>query len=124
MLAHIVGVGGKTQGCVVILDTGADQCIFPLSFAGLIGLDPLTMPMHLTGGCGSSANTTYYAEIEIQLRITGAAVPMVSFKTFAGFTAGMEAQGIGLLGQSGFFENFPTFFDHKSRLFHIGVDVP
>lgn len=79
------------------------------------------MPMQLTGGVGSSANVTYYATIEIQLRVSGAPVPMISFKTYAGFTAGMEAQGVGLLGQSGFFENFQTTFDHKNKLFHIDV---
>jgi hypothetical protein len=80
------------------------------------------MRMHMTGGCGSSANPTYYGDLEIQLRFAGIpGLPMISFKTYAGFTPGMDAQGIGLLGQSGFFENFKTTFDHKARLFHIEV---
>jgi hypothetical protein len=82
------------------------------------------MPMHMTGGCGSVANPTYYAEIEIQLRYNVNSGPQrtCAFKTFAGFTPGMDAQGIGLLGQSGFFEKFRTTFDHRARLFHI--DMP
>ena len=34
----------------------------------------------------------------------------MSFTTLAGFTdgAGLEAQGIGLLGHGGFFETFPV----------------
>ena len=121
MIAHLlVPSSGRTHSCLVCLDTGADQCIFPRSFTTPLGLDPLQMKMHMTGGCGSSANPTYYADIEIQLRINGIpGVPMISLKTFAGFTPGMDAQGIGLLGQSGFFENFKTTFDHKNRLFHI-----
>jgi hypothetical protein len=65
------------------------------------------------------ANATYYADIEIQLRINGA--PTLSFRTFAGFTAGLEAQGIGLLGQVGFFENYATTFDHGKKPFHIEI---
>jgi len=34
----------------------------------------------------------------------------------------MEAQGVGLLGQAGFFERFQVTFDHPGRSFHI--DVP
>jgi hypothetical protein len=107
MEAHVIGPSGKFQTCFVCLDTGADQCIFPLSFASLVGLDPLQMPMQFTGGCGSTANTTYYGMVEIQLRFAGVpGVPMFAFKTYAGFTPGMDNQGIGLLGQIGFFENF------------------
>jgi hypothetical protein len=117
MIAHIAGTNNHHQQVIVCLDTGADSCIFPLSFAGLIGLDPLQMPMQMTGGVGSMANPTYYAHIEIQLRVSGG--PTLSFKTFAGFTAALEAQGIGLLGQVGFFENYSATFDHRNRLFHI-----
>ena len=122
MIAHIVGPNGQAQTCVVCLDTGADSCIFPLSFAAMVGLDPLQMKMHMTGGCGSAANPTYYADVEIQLRysINGVA-STISFTTYAGFTPGMEAQGIGLLGQTGFFENFATTFHHKARTFTIDV---
>jgi hypothetical protein len=75
------------------------------------------MPMQLTGGVGSSANVTHYANVEIQIPVTN--LPTISFACFAGFTAGMESQGIGLLGQCGFFEKFRVAFDHSSKLFHI-----
>jgi hypothetical protein len=74
------------------------------------------MKMDFTGGVGSTANPTYYAEVEIFLH------PRILFKTIAGFTPALEAQGIGLLGQSGFFESFSVTFDHRSRVFHI--DTP
>lgn len=121
LIAQIIGPGGKTQKCFVLLDTGADHCVFPLSFAGLIGLDPLTMPMQMTGGCSTSMVPTYHAEIEIRVPYQNAGGPVqeFSFKTMAAFTIGMEAQGLGLLGQTGFFENFKTVFDHKAKTFHI-----
>ena len=121
LIAHIIGPSGNAQRCVVCLDTGADACTLPLTYAALLGLDQLKMPMHMTGGCGSMANPTYYADIEIQIRFNVNSGPeqVASFKTYAGFTPGMDAQGIGLLGGVGFFENFPTAFDHKNKLFHI-----
>lgn len=75
------------------------------------------MPMQMTGGVGAVANATYYATITINMAIING--PMMTFQTYAGFTAGLEAQGIGLLGQVGFFETFPTSFNHQSRAFSI-----
>ena len=43
----------------------------------------------------------------------------IEFQALAGFTAGMDAQGIGLLGQLGFFEMFPVTFNHKGKAFSI-----
>jgi hypothetical protein len=93
----------QTFVCYVWLDSGADQCVFPLSFAAALGLDPLKMPMHMTGGVGSAANSTYYAEIEIQIPIN-LTTPPISFTVFAGFTPGLEAK---------------VSFDHTSKLFYV-----
>lgn len=74
------------------------------------------MKMRLTGGVGSVSNYTYYENVEIDLFI-GA-----PFVVYAGFTDGLESQGFGLLGQRGFFESFPVYFNRKKNQFHI--DVP
>jgi hypothetical protein len=75
------------------------------------------MKMYLTGGVGNSGNATYYAEITISIPALG--IQPIMFKTFAGFTSGLESQGIGLLGQSGFFESFPVSFNHPLKNFTI-----
>jgi hypothetical protein len=108
---------GRSVRTLVWPDSGADQCVFPLSFASLLGLDTLNMPMQMTGGVGSAANVTHYADVEVQIPVPNA--PTISFGAFAGFTAGLEAQGIGLLGQSGFFERFTVTFNHGGKLFQI-----
>ncbi len=113
----VVPTSGKHVDCIVCLDSGADQCLFPLSFALLLGLDPLKMKMQMTGGVGNAANPTYYEIVEIRIAIVGG--PTLTFTTYAGFTQGLEAQGIGLLGQSGFFENFPVGFNHQAKQFYI-----
>jgi hypothetical protein len=103
--------------CLVCADTGADHCIFPLSFAGAIGLDYLTMKSQNTSGVGNTGNITYYADIRIEVPVKVGA--SLAFHTMAGFTAGMDQFGMGLLGQVGFFESFPTTFNHKTRIFTI-----
>src|SRR6266851_5651210 len=113
MVAMLTASNGKQLRCIVWLDSGADHCVFPVSFAIALGLDPLQMQQQLTGGVGNTGNNTFYDDLTIALD-NGP-----TFTTKVGFTAGLEAQGFGLLGQAGFFENFTVTFDQKSRLFHI-----
>ena len=79
------------------------------------------MTMQMTGGVGAT-NVTYYETITVHLDIAdhaGQPVNRISFQTHAGFTAGMDAQGIGLLGQLGFFETFTVLFNHRLKIFTI-----
>jgi hypothetical protein len=124
-IARLSATNGKTVTCVVWLDSGADSCVFPVSFAIALGLDPLTMKQQLTGGVGNSGNVTYYENLTIEVgqfaSVNGIQTfqTLISFVAYVGFTVGLEAQGIGLLGQAGFFENYSVTFDHKGRQFHI-----
>jgi len=123
LVAEVVAIAtGLSLRCLVWPDSGADHCVFPLTFTKTLVLDPLAMPMHTTGGVGNSANVTYYGDV--QIKISGGNSPTISFNAFAGFTAGTDAQGTGLLGQSGFFENFRVMFDCASRVFSPRSGVP
>jgi hypothetical protein len=113
MLAVLRAANGKTLRCIVWPDSGADHCLFPVSFAQALGLDILAMKSQLTGGVGSTGNVTYYDTLEVDIGLGSA------FSVHAGFTVGLEAQGIGLLGQAGFFERFNVSFSHKAKQFHI-----
>lgn len=108
---------GATVRCLVWPDSGADSCVFPLSFAQALGIDPVQMRMHMTGGVGSVANATYYAEVHIEIPV--GMRPALRFPAFAGFTPGLEAQGVGLLGQVGFFEALRVSFDYRARTFTL-----
>ena len=95
---------------------------FPTSFAIALGLDPLQMKKQMTGGVGNAGNVTHYADLTIELGgvdAQGAFNPLLKFKTYAGFTVGLEAQGIGLLGECGFFENYVVTLDYKNHVFHV-----
>jgi hypothetical protein len=98
---------------MVLPDSGADACLFPLSLAILLKLDVLNLPKALTGGVGSQANVTYYDTITVDLG-NG-----IAFSSYAGFTQGLDPIGLGLLGQAGFFEYFRVEFQHKQKLFTI-----
>jgi hypothetical protein len=125
MFTRLTASNGNTFLCISELDSGADQCVFPVSFAIALGLDTLKMKQQITGGVGNTGNITYYDDLTIELGIwvningTLTFTPKFSFKTYAGFTAGLEAQGMGLLGECGFFENYLVTFHYKGRVFHI-----
>jgi hypothetical protein len=76
------------------------------------------MKMQMTGGVGNTANATYYGNVRVNILLAPNSLPL-SFTVLAGFTAGIEAQGLGLLGQLGFFENFGVSFNHSNKVFHI-----
>ena len=109
----ISATSGAQVRCMVCLDSGADSCVFLLSFAKLLGLDILQMPRQMTGGVGSVANPTYYETLSVDLGRG------IRFQAFAGFLDGLEAQGLGLLGQAGFFEYYNVAFYHKMKKFTI-----
>ena len=71
------------------------------------------MKRQLTGGVGSFGNVTYYDTLEIDVG-NG-----LSFSSYVGFTQGLESQGMGLLGQAGFFETFIVGFDYMTRTFQL-----
>ena len=66
-------------------------------------------------GVGNTGNLTYFQEIEIDCGFG------IRFQARVGFTQGLDPLGMGLLGQEGFFERYPTMFAHKLRIFSIEV---
>lgn len=94
-------------------DSGADACLFPLSLAVLLKLDILKLPRGVTGGVGSSANSTFWDTIRVDLGHG------IEFSAYTGFTQGMDQMGLGLLGQVGFFEHFRVEFLLSKNAFTI-----
>ena len=111
--ATVTASNGESTRCIVMPDSGADACLFPLSLAILLKLDVLKLPKSLTGGVGTNANTTYYDTITIDLG-NG-----IAFSAYTGFTQGMDLMGLGLLGQDGFFEHYRVEFLLSKKVFTI-----
>jgi hypothetical protein len=125
VVTRLTAGNGKTFLCVAEVDSGADQCVFPISFAIALGLDPLKMKQQMTGGVGNTGNVTHYDDLTIevgQLIDVGGTLTFsakVTSKTYAAFTVGLESQGLGLLGEVGLFENYTVLLDYRKREFHI-----
>jgi hypothetical protein len=124
VLTRLTAPNNTTFNCLSDVDSGADSCVFPASFAGALGLDILQMKQQTTGGVGNTGNITHYTELTIEIgkveqNGTWTFDPELKFKAYVGFTLGLEDQGIGLLGEGDFFEKYVVTLDHKNRLFHL-----
>jgi len=108
--------GNKAVPCYAVVDSGADHCIFPLSFALALDLNPLGRPCGTIGGVGNPSNPIYFWDIMLDLE------PTLQINAYVGFTEGLEAQGVGLLGQCGFFDRVNVRFNHREKLFLIETD--
>ena len=110
---------GRQMGvdCTACLDTGADHCVFPLSFADQLGLDPAQMPRAQTGGV-TGRGDVFYSDARIFIPLEN---HMFAVAARVGFMAGLDALGMGLLGQTGFFDSCTVVFDQARDTFTINV---
>jgi hypothetical protein len=117
-LIFISLVSGKFRlSCYALVDSGADQCVFPLSFAFELGLSPFIAPSEPIGGLGSSNVPAYFCDVVVELP------GLTSFPLRAGFTEGLNHWGIGLLGQDGFFNRFRVNF-RLNREADFEIEIP
>ncbi len=78
--------GANKLSCYGIVDSGADHCVFPRSFIQPLGLDPLTAPVEMSAGVGSSNVPTHFCNVAIDLG-------PIRISVYAGFTSGMDQLG-------------------------------
>src|ERR1022692_2863853 len=91
--------------CFGIVDSGADFCAFPMSFAHTLGLNPLNQTPSATFGAGSGGPAqTYHFDAVLEFPTLGA------FPLRAGFMDSLNTLGFGLLGHSGFMDRLIVSF--------------
>jgi hypothetical protein len=105
--------GDQKATCHSIVDSGADCCLFPLYLLRKLRLNAENMPLEHSSGVGDARVPMRFAHLTIE--IPGFA----RFPARVGFTAGLDAWSLGVLGQIGFFENFRVFFDYSAGYFNI-----
>jgi hypothetical protein len=113
IFANLTASNGMSAESAVLLDSGADNCLFPLRLARLLKLEVQAMPREFTGGVGSESNVTYYDHLKIDLG------KGIVFSAYVGFTEGMDAMAIGLLGQDGFFDQYNVEFRNAEGVFTV-----
>ncbi|HEY4838667.1 MAG TPA: aspartyl protease family protein [Candidatus Acidoferrales bacterium] len=98
---------------VAIIDSGADDIMFPASYAARIGLDLQRGAYYQFGGAGSDGQAAWFFEITLRI------MTVISYTAYVGFTPALESVGCGLLGQNGFFDKFKVDFDLANGLFYL-----
>ncbi len=99
--------------CYAVADSGADDTIFPASFAPRLGFVLTTGRYYEFDGAGSNNQSAWFFDIQISIGT------VISYQASVGFTKALEAAGIGLLGQHSFFDRFKVEFDFRNLRFFI-----
>lgn len=105
--------GGLWFPCYAIVDSGADDCVFPASFAPRIGLDYRQGAYYEFGGAGSQNQPAGFFDLALSI---GTAI---QYQARIGFTPALDGTGMGLLGQHGFFDRFKVQFDLQNGVFYL-----
>ena len=92
----------------VLVDSGADVCIFNSQIADILGIDIEEGERHEIAGV-TGVSQPYYV-FPLTLRIGGRL-----YTIRAGFLRNMGRFGYGVVGQLGFFENFFVSFDLQNE---------
>lgn len=98
--------GDQEVGYHVLVDSGADLCLFDQAVAEAIGMDVLKGKPHEVFGVGGKASTFYLHKITIEVggwdyEIEAGFMPNVALRTLP----------YGVVGQKGFFDIFVVKFD-------------
>lgn len=94
----------------VIIDSGADYCIFSIELAQVLGIE-LSKSKISFMGVGKERVQGFWGEVEIR-------VGEVSYKLKAIF-AEISEFGHGILGQKGFFDHFDVNLSYKKQIIEI-----
>jgi hypothetical protein len=113
ILPVILQNGGQEWSCYALVDSGADDVIFPASFAARLGFTLQRGAYYQFGGAGSANQPAWFFPLALNI---GTAISM---QAFVGFSPALESAGIGLLGQNGFFDRFRVEFDLQKNHFVI-----
>lgn len=100
--------------CLALVDSGADDCLFPISFATHLGLKVPGRRRYAFGGAGGGDIQTAYF-FDLQMTIGNVA----RYRIPVGFTTALEAHNVGVLGQNGFFDHFEVAFNFRKGIFTL-----
>lgn len=103
-------------GYEVLVDSGADLCIFDSEIGEAIGIDVMKGKPQEVFGVGGKASIFYLHPIKIE-------VGGRQYDIEAGFMADVAGRVMpyGVVGQKGFFENFIVKFDLKRESIELKV---
>lgn len=103
---------GNSVGYEVLIDSGADECIFDTEIARILHL-PLNEEKEKSFGGISGGEIKAYRQ-GIEMGVGG-----VSFVTEVYFSPNLSRMGYGILGQKGFFDHFRVRFIYTKRIVEV-----
>lgn len=110
-VVHTILYSGTTfVPILAVLDSGADDCIFPYNVGKRLGLTVEKGRVQTFSGAGSRGNTAYFHSLVLVVE------GRIRWRCNVGFTRAMDYAGLGLLGQHGFFDHFRVVFNYQQRL--------
>lgn len=101
--------------CYGLVDSGADDCIFPASFARELGLEYQAGRPYQFGGAGDGDQSAYFFDLELEI------VGITKYSISIGFSSIMDKFGAGVLGQNGFFDHLSLGFYLPRGVFAIST---
>jgi hypothetical protein len=115
---------GKEMVVFAIVDSGADQCVFPASIAEALGIRIPNQRASAFSGSSQLSQVAYFDQVQATIlpmdapNIEPGQEPL-SFPLYAGFCETLEHVGMGLLGQEGFFSRFTLRFETAQNYFEV-----
>jgi len=113
--------GPRSLLTYAIVDSGADQCIFPASLATHLGITIPNPNTYVFSGTQDSPQIAYFDTVTATLWNWNPAEAVITFELYAGFCQTLEHVGLGLLGQDGFFSRFTVNFDSRNLQFDVSA---
>jgi hypothetical protein len=113
--------GNASINTFAVVDSGADECIFPASVGISLGV-PIPNPnVYVFSGTAEQPQNAYFDDIHVSvISPTDPSQAAFEFDLYAGFCDTLEHVGLGLLGQNGFFSLFKVIMDHANHFVEIG----
>lgn len=99
-------------GYFVLLDSGADYCVFHAEIGEKLGLDVLKGDELTFFGTSGQPQKAYFHNIEFQIGGN-------THKAYTGFSYDMKSLAYGILGQDGFFDKWIVKFEYSKENIEI-----
>ena len=102
--------GERFVKVLALVDSGADDCLFPLEVAHFLKLPLKRDAIHRYGGIGSGTITAMFGTVTLE-------VGKWTIPLYAGFSE--SASVVPILGQNGFFSEFEISFNRPKEIIQL-----
>ena len=110
---------------LALVDSGADECLFPASLAGQLGIAIPNQNSFVFSGTADAPQLAYFERVTVQVwnvpPAGGLRTIAFTFELYAGFCETLEHVGMGLLGQNGFFSRHVVTINNAENYFDIAT---